>query len=59
MREALSECKFNNCQHINEPKCEVKRLLELGEIAESRYKSYLSIYNDDENESYRTLDYQL
>lgn len=59
MRKALSECKFNNCQHINEPKCEVKRLLEIDEIAESRYKSYLSIYNDDENESYRTLDYQL
>ena len=57
MREALPKCKFSNCQHINEPNCEVKRLLENGEIAESRYKSYLSIYYDDENESYRPVGY--
>lgn len=55
MREALQECKFNDCQHINEPKCEVKRLLENGKIAQSRYKSYLSIYTNDDQETFRGL----
>ena len=48
-----SECKFNNCLHIDEPKCAVKDALEEGEIAWSRYKSYLQILEGDE-ESYRT-----
>ena len=41
------ECKFNNCMHINEPQCAVKAALEKGEIAESRYKSYLQLLEDD------------
>lgn len=48
-----SECKFNNCLHIDEPKCAVKAALEEDEIAWSRYKSYLQILEGDE-ESYRT-----
>lgn len=48
-----SQCKFHNCVHINEPKCAVKAALEAGEIAESRYNSYLSIYANDETEHYR------
>lgn len=36
-------CKFGNCLHINEPKCAVKKSVENGEIAESRYSNYLSI----------------
>ncbi|WP_224488876.1 ribosome small subunit-dependent GTPase A [Robertkochia flava] len=46
-------CKFNNCLHIDEPKCAVKDALEEGEVAWSRYKSYLQILEGDE-ESYRT-----
>lgn len=43
-------CKFNNCLHINEPKCAVKKALEKGEIANSRYKSYLTLLTgEDEN----------
>ncbi len=53
MRELLHECKFNNCVHINEPKCAVKAAVEEGEVAESRYINYLSIYYNDENEAYR------
>jgi len=47
-----SKCKFNNCLHINEPKCAVKDALENGEIAYSRYNSYLQMVEGDE-EHYR------
>ncbi len=49
-------CKFNNCLHVNEPKCAVKEALEKGEIANSRYRSYLQILEGDE-ENYRTNSY--
>ncbi len=48
-----SECKFNNCLHINEPKCAIKEAVENGEIAYSRYTSYLQMVEGDE-EHYRT-----
>ncbi len=51
-------CKFNNCLHVNEPKCAVKEALENGEIAPSRYRSYLQILAGEE-ESYRTNTYDL
>lgn len=41
------DCKFNNCLHLNEPQCAVKAALEAGEIAQSRYKSYLQLLEDD------------
>lgn len=50
-----SECKFNNCLHIDEPKCAVKQALENDEIAWSRYKSYLQII-EGEDEHYRIGD---
>lgn len=46
-------CKFHNCKHIEEPKCAVKEAIERDEIAYSRYKSYLQIINN-EDEQYRT-----
>lgn len=49
MRELLGECKFHNCLHINEPKCAVKQAVMEGKIAESRYTSYLSMLDDDDN----------
>lgn len=36
-------CKFNNCIHTNEKNCAVKDAIGSGEIAMSRYESYLSI----------------
>ncbi|KAA3609934.1 MAG: ribosome small subunit-dependent GTPase A [Calditrichaeota bacterium] len=36
------ECKFNDCLHLTEHKCAVKNAVESGEIAEMRYKSYLT-----------------
>ena len=45
-------CKFNNCLHIEEPHCAIKEALEKGELAWSRYKSYLKIIEGEE-EHYR------
>lgn len=53
MAELLPNCKFYNCTHINEPKCAVKEAVEEGEIPESRYRSYISMYEDDPSKSYR------
>ena len=55
--ELKSECKFNNCLHINEPNCAVKEALESEEIAWSRYKSYLQIL-EGEDEGYRKNIYE-
>ena len=54
--ELQSECKFNNCMHIEEPKCAVKEALEDGRIALSRYKSYVQIIEGDETH-YRKNNY--
>ena len=50
------QCKFNNCLHTNEPKCAVKDAVEEEEISATRYLSYLSFIEGDE-ENYRTDDY--
>lgn len=46
-------CKFNNCLHIKEPHCAVKKALDNNEIEYSRYRSYLQIV-EGEDEHYRT-----
>jgi ribosome biogenesis GTPase len=43
MRKRLTECKFNNCLHINEPGCAVKKAVAEKEIDEERYISYMTI----------------
>ncbi len=50
-------CQYYNCTHIHEPNCAVKKAVENGEISLSRYKSYLSIMLEDENNKYRQADY--
>lgn len=47
IRKLMSNCRFHNCRHINEPGCAVLNALENGELESSRYDSYLSIYNDN------------
>lgn len=40
-----ANCKFSNCNHINEPSCQVKEALERGDIAKSRYDNYKLLFN--------------
>ncbi len=39
--EYSSQCKFDNCKHIKEPKCAVKDAVNEGLISKLRYNSYL------------------
>lgn len=43
---ASINCKFRECQHHNEPHCEVKHLVETGEISKERYEDYLQFRNE-------------
>lgn len=52
MRDLLTDCKFNNCLHQNEPKCAVKMAFEAGEIAEFRYTNYLKVLEDLQAKNY-------
>ena len=51
--ELKSHCKFNNCLHLDEPKCAVKEALENGEVAWSRYRSYVQMLTGEEDNPYR------
>lgn len=53
MRKLLPDCRFYNCIHINEPGCAVKEGIQTGEVAETRYNSYLNMYYEKEDEHYR------
>lgn len=46
-------CRFGNCTHTHEPGCAVLKALEDGEIAPSRYASYLSMLDDHDEDKYR------
>ena len=48
-----ANCKFNSCMHINEPGCAVIKAVEEGEIAMSRYESYLSMFHNEASEERR------
>ena len=42
-----NECKFNNCLHVDEPKCAISTAVESGEISPTRYASYLQLLEED------------
>ena len=42
-KRASSKCKFRGCQHLKEPGCEAKKLLEEGQIMPHRYDDYLAM----------------
>lgn len=41
------DCRFNNCLHLDEPECAVRRAVETGVIDFSRYRSYLNMMEGD------------
>ncbi len=42
-------CQYNNCSHTHEPGCAVKEAVNNGEVAETRYWSYLSLLESDDS----------
>ena len=47
------KCKYNNCTHTHEPGCAVLQAVDNHYISESRYKSYLSMLQDKDEDKYR------
>ena len=48
MRELLGQCGFNDCRHINEPRCAVLAAVAAGRISEARHDSYRRLFlNED------------
>lgn len=47
------DCRFHNCTHTHEPGCAVQAALADGTLAPSRYASYLSMMDDQEEGKYR------
>ena len=48
MMRYAPDCRYYNCTHVHEPDCAVVRAVEKGEIAYSRYESYLKILDEDD-----------
>lgn len=42
--EDKGQCKFNNCNHINEPSCKIKEAVENNKIDRNRYEFYKKVY---------------
>ena len=49
MRELIGQCKYNNCLHLNEPSCAVQEAVKSKNIALSRFESYLSMMQANDN----------
>ncbi len=50
------DCRFNDCLHKDEPGCAIRKAVEEGDIAGSRYRSYLDMLNGVEEDSPYRLD---
>ncbi len=48
MMRWLPECRYYNCSHTHEPDCAVIEAVGRGDIALSRYESYLKILDEDD-----------
>ncbi len=42
----FGKCRFSGCSHVHEPDCAIRAAVEAGEIAKSRYESYVAMYNE-------------
>lgn len=51
-RESVN-CRFGNCTHTHEPGCAVLQAIDEHRISHSRYDSYLSILEDENDGKYR------
>ncbi|MBA2249454.1 MAG: ribosome small subunit-dependent GTPase A [Chitinophagaceae bacterium] len=52
IRALINECRFNNCMHLDEPGCAVKKAVEEKSIAVERYISYLTILESMKDKSW-------
>lgn len=43
-----AQCKFNDCQHLHEPGCAVKKALEEGRLDAKRFENYLKLKREAE-----------
>ncbi len=48
IRLLSTQCKFNNCMHVNEPGCAVREMADSEMLHEQRYISYLGMLASDE-----------
>lgn len=49
MRKLRGKCKYYDCRHTHEPKCAVIEAVNSGSIANTRYYSYLSMLENEDN----------
>ena len=52
MRVLLNDCRFNNCVHIEEPGCAIKKAVEENKISYERYANYLNIFDSLKNKKW-------
>jgi ribosome biogenesis GTPase len=52
MRGLINDCQFNNCLHVEEPGCAIKKALVEGRINADRYISYCTILDSIEEKQY-------
>jgi ribosome biogenesis GTPase len=52
MRNLLQDCQFNNCLHLEEPGCAIKKALAEGRMNVDRYISYCKILDSIEEKQY-------
>ena len=52
MRSRLSGCQFNNCLHVNEPGCAIKKALNEGKLSLDRYVSYCLMLDSIQEKTY-------
>jgi ribosome biogenesis GTPase len=52
MRNLLQDCQFNDCLHLDEPGCAIKKALEEGRLNADRYISYCVILDSIEAKQY-------
>jgi len=54
IRAVMEACRFNNCLHLNEPGCAVRNALQAGQIAPQRYRNYVAMVEEENDDPYRS-----